>query len=119
VVCAGAVWGALRYALLHELDPLVAAAVATALSMGVGVILAGAAVHRRFGAVIGLRTPVLVLIASAAAVGVGRAWPQGGFLGGKLGTLISLAVIGGIYLLFVSPELSPSQLRKLRADTRG
>ncbi len=119
VVCGLSVWASLRYALSHDLDPLLTVACATTFSMLVGLTLAGFAVKRRFGAVIGLRTPLLTLVASAAAIGVGRAWPQTGFLGGKLGTLLSLGVIGSIYLLFVSPELRPSQLRQLRADTRG
>ena len=119
VVCAASVWASLVYAASHGIAPSTAAASATTLSMIVGLVLAGAAVRRRFGAVIDLGSAVRVLIAAALGVVVGRVWPEAGFLGGKLGTLISLAVIAVVYLIAVSRDLRPTELRRLRNDTRG
>ncbi|MEO6950798.1 MAG: oligosaccharide flippase family protein [Polyangia bacterium] len=117
VVCAVSVYAALSYALATGHDARFAAAMATAVSMTLGALLAGWAVHKRFGAVIGWATPVRVLIASVVGLGVGRAWPNTGFLGGKVGTLLSLCAIGVAYLAVVSPELRPSELRRLRNGT--
>jgi hypothetical protein len=86
--------------------------------MIVGMVLAGIEVRRHFGAVIDARTPILTLVAAGAAIGVGRLWPTHGIYGGKVGTLLSLCLIGAIYLLFVSPELRPNALRRLRAEVR-
>ena len=117
VVCAASVYASLSWAIAGGHDASLAAATATAFSMTLGAVLAGWAVHRRFGAVIGWGTPVRVLVASVVALGVGRAWPSAGFLGGKVGTLLSLCAVGLAYLAVVSPELKPSELRRLRNGT--
>ena len=118
-VCAASVWGALVYAAPHGIDPILAAACATAGSMTVGMLLAAAAVRRRFGAVFDPMSALRVAAAAGTATLVGRFWPSAGFLGGKLGTLISLAVIGLVYLVVVSPDLRPAELRRLRAETKA
>jgi stage V sporulation protein B len=114
VVCAITVYGALSYALAHGIDPRFAAALATAGSMTLGVLLAGRAVQRRFGAVIGWSTPLRVGVAVLVAAAVGRVWPTSGIFGGKVGTLMSLCAVGLAYLAVMAPELKPSELRKLR-----
>ena len=116
-VCGVSVYAALSWAIASGHDASFAAALATAFSMTLGALLAGRAVRKRFGAVIGWGTPVRVVIASIAALGVGRAWPNVGFLGGKVGTLLSLCTVGLTYLAVVSPELRPSELRRLRNGT--
>jgi hypothetical protein len=54
--------------------------------------------------------------AAATAAGVGKLWPTAGFLGGKVGTLISMAVcaVAFVGVAVASGELRPSELRKLR-----
>ena len=118
VVCGVSVWASLSYALSHGSDPCLAAAAATAFSMTVGLVLAGIAVHKRFGAVIGIATPVRVAIGAALAMTVGHFWPTSGFLAGKVGTLLSMIAVAVAYLAVLAPELSPSELRKLRAESR-
>jgi stage V sporulation protein B len=119
VVCLASVWLALGWALPRGLQPGLAAAIATASSMLVGLLLAARDVHRRFGGVLSPASALRVVAAVGAGAAVGRFWPTSGFLGGKLGTLVSLAVIGLAYLVVVSPDLRPSELRRLREETRG
>jgi stage V sporulation protein B len=120
LVCAAAVWGALTFAIRDGgVRPSVAAACATSFAMLFGVVLAGVAVYRRFGAVMPLSTAIRVIAAMAVAAVVGRLWPTHGMFGGKVGTLLSLIATGIAYLAVVSPELRPSQLRALRASTRA
>jgi stage V sporulation protein B len=119
VLCAASVWAALVFAVPAGVDPSLAAACATTGSMTIGMLLAGAAVRQRFGAVFDPMSALRVLGGVGAAALVGRFWPTAGFLGGKVGTLISLMVIGAAYLVVVSPDLRPGELRRLRAETRG
>jgi stage V sporulation protein B len=119
-VCAAAVWAALHFAIgSGSVLPSVAAACATTFAMLVGVVLAGVAVHRRFGAALPLATTIRVVVAMAVAAFLGHFWPTHGMLGGKIGTLISLIATGIVYLVVVSPDLHPRQLRALRASTRA
>jgi stage V sporulation protein B len=119
VVCVFSVWAALRYAGAHGIQPGVAAACATTASMTLGTLLAALAVRRRFGAVFDGASALRVVIAAALCLFVGRFWPTSGFLGGKIGTLLSLAALGILYLVAVSRDLRPSELRRLRLETRG
>ncbi len=117
-VCVAAVWGGLTLAIARGIEPALAAATGTTSAMIVGMLLAGGAVRRRFGAVLPTATALRVLLATAACAAVGRAWPTAGFLGGKVGTLLSLGAIGLAFLAVVSPDLRPSELRRLRAELR-
>jgi stage V sporulation protein B len=101
------------------LSPSVAAACATTIAMTFGMILAALAVKKRFGAVFDPGSAVRVLVAVGLAAALAHFWPQTGFLGGKVGTLLSLCVTGGVYLIAVSRDLRPSELRRLRQETRG
>jgi len=83
--------------------------------MTLGALLAGREVQRRFGAVLDGKSVLHVLIAAGVAVLVGRVWPTHGFFGGKIGTLVSMCVVGAAYLVVMAPALRPSELRRARA----
>ena len=56
-------------------------------------------------------------LAYAAALATGWAWNRAGLLPGKVGTLVSSAAVGVVYLVVVvvTGELRPSELKRLRA----
>jgi stage V sporulation protein B len=119
VLCVVAVGLVLSNAAALGLSPSVAAACATTLAMTFGMVLAAIGVKKRFGAVFDPASALRVLVATGLAAGVAHFWPSTGFLGGKVGTLLSLCVIGAVYLIAVSRDLHPSELRRLRQETRG
>src|SRR5207248_2702683 len=105
-------------ALARGADPLVPAAAATAGAMTFGAIIAGLALQRRFGAFLSLLSVARVAAAAVAAVAIGRLWPEGGFLGGKVGTLLSSAAVGTTFLAvaIATGELRLAELRRARAQ---
>ncbi len=109
-------WIGIRVALQTGHDPLFVAAVATAATMGLGVLLSGAYLWRTFGAALPPLTVVRVAAAYAAALGAGWAWNRAGILPGKVGTLVSSSAIGVVFLVVcvVTGELRPSELGRLR-----
>ncbi|HZS36478.1 MAG TPA: polysaccharide biosynthesis C-terminal domain-containing protein [Polyangia bacterium] len=114
--CALANWAAISYALASGRDPLLYAAIATTCAMAFGVLLSSLYLQRQLGASLPLVSIARVAAASAAAVGVGRFWPSGGFLGGKLGTLIACAASGSAFLAVAIGlgELRLDALKKFR-----
>jgi hypothetical protein len=84
--------------------------------MAFGLLLGLFELVRRFGAGLPLTSLVRVGLAVAAAAAVGRIWPGGGFLGGKLGTLISLGACGLVYVVvvLVTGEVRPADLMRRR-----
>lgn len=119
LLCVGVVWGALHFTLGGSVQPSVAAACATTIAMLFGLLLAGVAVWRRFGAIAPLGTTVRAVLGFIAALVVGHFWPAHGFFVRPLGTLASLVVTALAYLVCVAPDLRPSELRALRAATRA
>jgi polysaccharide transporter, PST family len=115
-VAVAANWLAIRWQLDHGGDVLLGAALATTCAMALGTIISGLYLMRHFGAFLPALTVVRVALSAAAALGVARFWPAHGFLGGKVGTLISSAVIGGVFLAVAvaSGELRPKELLRLR-----
>ncbi|MCU1282256.1 MAG: hypothetical protein JWM53_5802 [bacterium] len=110
-------WIGIRIALETGSDPLFVAAVATASTMALGLVLSAAYLWRAFGAApLPLVTIVRVAAAWGAARGAGWAWDRAGLMPGKLGTLASCAAVGLVYLIVcvVTGELRPSELRALR-----
>ena len=63
---------------------------------------------------------VRVAVAYAAALATGWAWTRGGILPGKVGTVVSSAAVGVVYLVvcMVTGELRPSELKRLRAKKK-
>jgi stage V sporulation protein B len=112
-LAAGLVWGAISFALAGHRDPLLWAAAATGTAMACGLALSLGYLARHFGAALPLSSIARTGLAAAAAITVGRVWPARGFLGGKLGTLLSLAASGIAFLAVAvaSGELRPSTLR--------
>ena len=110
-------WIGIRIALETGHDPLYFAALATAATMALGFVLSSAYLWRAFGAPpLPLLTLVRVGAAYAAALAAGGAWNRAGILPGKVGTLVSSAAIGAVYLVVcvVTGELRPSALAQLR-----
>jgi stage V sporulation protein B len=116
LACAGGNYGAITWALATGRDPLVWAAVATTSAMAFGLVLSAVYLVRAFGAFLPVLSVARTAAAAAAGIAVGRVWPTTGFLGGKLGTLLSCAAIGSTFLAIAvaTGELRPSELRKLR-----
>jgi hypothetical protein len=110
-------WIGIRVALDGGHDALFVAAVATAATMGLGVVLSVVYLWRSFGASLPLLSLVRVAAAYAAALAVGSAWTRAGILPGKVGTLVSAAICGVVYLVVcvATGELRPSELKRLRA----
>ena len=110
-------WIGIRAALDSGRDPLFFAAVATAATMTLGLLLSAGYLWRTFGAALPLLTLVRVAVAYAAALTTGWAWTRAGILPGKVGTLIACAAIGVVYLVvcIVTGELRPSELKRMRA----
>jgi len=113
-------WIGIRVALETGADPLFTAAVTTAATMTLGLVMSLAYLWRTFGAGLPALTVVRVAVAYAAALGAGWAWNRAGLMPGKWGTLASCAAIGVVFLLVcvVTGELSPSQLKQLRAKKK-
>jgi O-antigen/teichoic acid export membrane protein len=110
-------WIGIRMALETGHDPLFVAAVATAATMTLGVLLSAGYLWRTFGAApLPLMTLVRVAIAYGVAVAVGAAWTRAGIMPGKVGTLASSAAIGLVYLIVcvATGELRPAELKRLR-----
>ena len=98
-------------------DALLAAAAATTLAMGVGMLASGVWLYRQFGAFLSLFSVVRVALCVAAAWAVGHFWPAGsGFLAGKVGTLLSMTAAGGAFLAvaLASRELDVAELLRAR-----
>jgi len=115
-VAAAANYAALSFALASGRDPLWWAAVATAGSMALGLVLSGVCLLRIFGAFLAPLSLLRVGAASAAAIGLGHLWPSSGFLGGRYGTPISCAFSGLAFLVVAigSGELRLAELQRLR-----
>jgi hypothetical protein len=109
-------WIGIRVALETGADPLFTAAVTTAATMTLGLVLSVAYLWRTFGAGMPPLTVVRVGAAYAAALATGWAWNRAGLMPGKVGTLASCAAIGIVFLVVcvVTGELSPSALKQLR-----
>ena len=109
-------WIGIRMALETGADPLRVAAIATAATMGLGLLLSGIYLWRTFGAFLPARTVLRVALAYAAAGVVGWAWTRVGLAPGKLGTLASCAAGGITYLVvcWATGELNRSELNQLR-----
>jgi stage V sporulation protein B len=110
-------WIGIRVALETGADPLYVAAVTTAATMTLGLVISIGYLWRTFGAALPMMTLVRVAAAYAAALATGWAWNRAGLMPGKIGTLASCAVVGVVYLVVcvVSGELRPSELKRLRA----
>ena len=117
VATVAAEWIGIRVALDGGHDPLFVAAVITAATMTLGLALSTGYLWRRFGAALPPLTLIRVAAAYAAALATGWAWTRAGILPGKVGTLVSSAAIGVVYLVVcvVTGELRPSELKRLRA----
>ncbi len=115
-IATAANWLAIRYALSGDHDPLLFAAAATTGAMAVGVLLAGLYLVRMFGTFLSPLSLLRTACAGAAAIGVGRIWPHGGFFAGKIGTLASCAACGLAFLTVAvaSGELRPAEILRLR-----
>jgi stage V sporulation protein B len=115
-VAAAGNWFAIHSALSMGHDPLLAAAIATAAAMALGLVLAGLYLHRVFGAFLPPLTIVRVSLCCAAATGVGWAWTRSGIMPGKWGTAISSAACGVAFLVVavLSGELRPRELMQAR-----
>jgi O-antigen/teichoic acid export membrane protein len=110
-------WIGIRVALDRGLDPLFVAAVTTAATMTLGLVLSAGYLWRTFGAALPPLSLVRVGLAYAAALATGWAWNRAGLMPGKVGTLVSSAAVGVVYLVVVvvTGELRPSELKRLRA----
>lgn len=109
-------WAAIAFALSSGRDPLLWAALATMASMAIGVVLFGLYIRATFGAFVGPLSIARTALAAACGVAVGRVWPVHGFLGGKVGTILSSAAIGLVFLAVAvgSGELRLKELLALR-----
>jgi O-antigen/teichoic acid export membrane protein len=109
-------WVVIKMMLEKGGDALLAAALATTGAMLFGALVSGLYLMRHFGAFLSPITVVRVALSAAVALAVARFWPATGFLGGKLGTLMSCAAIGLTYLMVAvaSGELRPGEIKRLR-----
>lgn len=111
-------WIGIRVALETGRDPLFVAAVTTAATMTLGVVLSAGYLWRTFGAApLPLSTLVRTAAAYAAALAAGWAWNRAGILPGKVGTLVACAAIGVVFLVVAvaTGELSLAELKRARA----
>jgi stage V sporulation protein B len=115
-VAVGANWGAVGWALANGRDPLLWAAAATTASMGFGMLLAGVYLQREFGAFLSPLSVARTALCALVGMGLGRIWPNTGFLGGKVGALLSAATCGLAFLTaaVATGELRPREILKLR-----
>jgi O-antigen/teichoic acid export membrane protein len=111
-----ATWLAIRWQLAHGGDVLLGAALATTAAMALGTIISGLYLMRHFGAFLPALTVVRVALSTAAALAVAHFWPAHGLFGGKVGALLSSAVLGGVFLAVAvaSGELRPKEILRLR-----
>jgi stage V sporulation protein B len=81
--------------------------------MVVGAIIGGFVLHKRLGAFVPAASLVRVLIATAAAIAVGRVLP----LHGKLMTLVEAIVVAAVFLvmLVATRELGKRDLEAIKA----
>jgi stage V sporulation protein B len=109
-------YAAIRLALTSGRDPLLYAATATAATMALGLALAGVYLSRVFGAFLPALTVLRVALAWAAAWLMGQAWTRAGIMPGKVGTLISSAACGIVFVIVAvaTGELRPAELRRMR-----
>jgi hypothetical protein len=84
--------------------------------MALGTLLSGVYLMRHFGAFLPLLSVARVALSAVAALGVAHFWPTHGLFGGKLGSLVSVSVIGMVFLAVAvaSGELRPKELLRLR-----
>ena len=110
-------WIGIRVALDRGMDPLFVAAVTTAATMTLGLVLSIGYLWRTFGAGLPLVSLVRVGAAYAAALATGWAWNRAGLMPGKIGTLVACSAVGVVYLVVcvATGELRPSELKRLRA----
>lgn len=113
-----ACWIGLSFALASGFDPLLYAALATAASMTLGLGIFGVYLCREFGAFIRPLSVARVALSAGAAMVLGSIWPKSGFFAGKLGTLVSCAALGVVFLgvAMLLGELRP---REILRDRRG
>lgn len=116
LVALGACWGGIAFALSSGRDALLWAAIGTTSAMAFGLVLSGLYLLREFGAFLSPISVARTGAATAAALVIGRFWPTAGFLGGKVGTLLSMSVCGIVFLVVAvgSGELRPAELMRLR-----
>jgi O-antigen/teichoic acid export membrane protein len=110
-------WIGIRVALDHGRDPLFFAAITTAATMALGLLLSAGYLWRTFGAALPLASLARVAVAYAAALGTGWAWNRAGLMPGKVGTLVACSAVGIVYLVVcvATGELRPAELKRLRA----
>jgi stage V sporulation protein B len=91
---------------------LLASATATTVGNLVGLTLAMLYLRARFGAWLSLASVARTAVATALAIAAARVFPSGG----KLLGLLTLAVVGGVFIaaLIIVRELGPSDAAKLR-----
>ncbi|HEX7836955.1 MAG TPA: oligosaccharide flippase family protein [Kofleriaceae bacterium] len=99
---------------------LLVAAVVTSGAMGVGAIASGWALRKELGAFLPAASVVRVVIATVAALAVGRALPLPLPLPGKLLTLADAVVVGATFLivLVITRELGRGDLEAIKAVRR-
>jgi stage V sporulation protein B len=116
LVATVANWVAIRLALAAGADPLFYAALATAAAMLIGVVLSGFYLQGAFGASLPATSVVRVALSYAATAAAGWAWTRAGILPGKIGTLISCAFCGVVFVAtaMLSGELRLADLKQLR-----
>jgi stage V sporulation protein B len=112
LVTVALTWGLTAYALTAGKDPLLYAAAATALAMLLGLILFCVYLQRTFGTSLRPLPVARVVLCALAGIVIGRLWPTAGPLGGKVGTLLSTAVVAGAFLAaaIATGELRPREL---------
>jgi stage V sporulation protein B len=95
------------------------AAIVTTSAMLIGAIASGWVLRRRLGAFVPVLSVVRVIVATAAAIAVGRVLPLGGR--GKLFTLIEAAIVGAVFLvvLVITRELGRGDLEAIKAVRRS
>lgn len=99
---------------------LLVAAVVTSGAMGIGAIVSGWVLRKELGAFLPAASVVRVVIATVAALAVGRALPLPLPLPGKLLTLADAVVVGATFLivLVITRELGRGDLEAIKAVRR-
>jgi O-antigen/teichoic acid export membrane protein len=100
-------------------DVLPVAATVTSAAMVIGALASGWVLRRRFGAFLPLASLARIAIATACAFAAGRALP-GVLPGGKLVTLVQLALVAAAFLivLVITRELGARDLEAIKAVRR-
>jgi O-antigen/teichoic acid export membrane protein len=101
---------AIAWALDHGKHPLQAAAVATAIAMGSGLVASLVALQQRFGASLPIASAARVAVAAAISILVGRALPLPGRAGLASCVVAALAYLA---LLVATREIGVAELRGL------